>query len=77
MADRLVRISSRISVMASQVKYVEAPEFSDEIKVHLLDGRVEKVEFSMRNGRWDAKDKFERAVNDALNGLNPLGETFR
>lgn len=68
MADKLVRVNSRVSVMASQVAYVEAPEFRDEIRVHFVDGRIEELEFSMRNERWNAKDKFEQAVNDALKG---------
>lgn len=75
MADKLIRVNSRMSVMASQVAYVEAPEFRDEVRVHLLDGRVEELEFSRRNDRWRAKDRFEQAVNDALNGFN--GETPR
>lgn len=68
MADKLIRVNSRVSVMASQVKYVEAPEFREEVRVHLLDGRVEELEFSMRNERWRSKDRFEQAVNDALKG---------
>ncbi|HED5569721.1 TPA: hypothetical protein R5C98_001296 [Yersinia enterocolitica] len=75
MADKLIRVNSRVSVMASQIAYVEAPEFRDEVRVHLLDGRVEELEFSMRNDRWRAKDRFEQAVNDALNGFN--GDTPR
>jgi hypothetical protein len=54
--------------MASQVAYVIAPEFQDRIEVHLLDGRVEELEYSMRDDRWSAKDRFETAVNDALKG---------
>lgn len=69
MADKLIRVNSRISVMASQVAYVEAPEFTDEIRVHLIDGRIEHLEFAMRNERWSAKDSFEKAVNNALNGV--------
>ncbi|CAM7252097.1 MULTISPECIES: hypothetical protein [Citrobacter] len=69
MADKLIRVNSRVSVMASQVAYVELPEFRDEVNVHLLDGRIESLEFSMRNERWAAKDRFEKAVNDALNGV--------
>ncbi|EEF2420158.1 hypothetical protein NCL57_002069 [Salmonella enterica] len=69
MADKLIRVNSRLSVMASQVAYVELPEFRDEVNVHLLDGRIECLEFSMRNERWAAKDRFEKAVNDALNGV--------
>ncbi|MFW7598047.1 hypothetical protein ACOIHH_20900 [Klebsiella pneumoniae] len=68
MADKLIRVNSRVSVMASQVAYVIAPEFKDRIDVHLLDGRVEELEYSMRNDRWGAKDRFETAVNDALKG---------
>ncbi|EJM7588999.1 TPA: hypothetical protein R4216_002177 [Citrobacter freundii] len=68
MADKLIPVNSRVSVMASQVAYVDAPEFRDEVRVHFVDGRTEELEFSMRNGRWNAKDKFEKAVNDALNG---------
>ncbi|OHY61266.1 hypothetical protein BB778_26390 [Pluralibacter gergoviae] len=71
MADKLIRVISRVSVMASQVAYVIAPEFKDlkdRIEVHLLDGRVEELEYSMRNERWSAKDRFETAVNDALRG---------
>ncbi|AKE61138.1 hypothetical protein F384_22515 [Citrobacter amalonaticus Y19] len=74
MADRLIRVNSRVSVMASQVACVEAPEFRDEVRVHLVDGRVENLEFSMRNNRWRAKDRFEQAVNDALSGINTQGE---
>ena len=48
MADKLIRVNSRVSVMASQVAYVIAPEFKDRIDVHLLDGRVEELEYSMR-----------------------------
>lgn len=69
MADKLIRVNSRVSVMASQVAYVEAPEFRDEVNVHLVDGRVECLEFAMRNERWSAKSNFEKAVNDALNGV--------
>ncbi|HFK9525137.1 MULTISPECIES: hypothetical protein [Enterobacteriaceae] len=69
MADKLIRVNSRVSVMASQVAYVELPEYRDEVNVHLLDGRIECLEFSMRNERWAAKDRFEKAVNDALNGV--------
>ena len=69
MADKLIRVNSRVSVMASQVAYVELPEFRDEVNVHLLDGRIECLEFSMRNERWAAKDRFEKAANDALNGV--------
>ncbi|ASG44423.1 hypothetical protein NCQ93_004109 [Salmonella enterica] len=69
MADKLIRVNSRVSVMASQVAYVELPEFRDEVNVHLLDGRIECLEFSLRNERWAAKDRFEKAVNDALNGV--------
>ncbi|WP_370607950.1 hypothetical protein [Citrobacter meridianamericanus] len=69
MADKLIRVNSRVSVMASQVAYVEAPEFRDEVNVHLIDGRIECLEFSMRNERWYAKDSFEKAVNDALSGV--------
>ncbi|MDU1195340.1 hypothetical protein [Kluyvera ascorbata] len=69
MADKLIRVNSRVSVMASQVAYVELPEFRDEVNVHLLDGRIESLEFSMCNERWAAKDRFEKAVNDALNGV--------
>ncbi|MEH5750263.1 hypothetical protein PO640_15390 [Citrobacter freundii] len=69
MADKLIRVNSRVSVMASQVAYVKLPEFRDEVNVHLLDGRIECLEFSMRNERWAAKDRFEKAVNDALNGV--------
>lgn len=68
MADKLIRVNSRVSVMASQVAYVIAPEFQERIEVHLLDGRVEELEYSMRNERWRAKDRFETAVNDALKG---------
>ncbi|WP_407300311.1 hypothetical protein ACHQI4_12585 [Raoultella planticola] len=68
MADQLIRVNSRVSVMASQVAYVIAPEFKDRIDVHLLDGRVEELEYSMRNERWSAKALFEAAVNDALKG---------
>ncbi|ECG1391435.1 TPA_asm: hypothetical protein GNB58_003850 [Salmonella enterica subsp. houtenae serovar 45:g,z51:-] len=68
MADKLIRVNSRVSVMASQVAYVEAPEFRDEINIHLLDGRIECLEYSIRNERWSAKDRFEKAVNDALSG---------
>lgn len=68
MADKLIRVNSRVSVMASQVAYVIAPEFQDRIEVHLLDGRVEELECSMRNELWRAKDRFETAVNDALKG---------
>ncbi|HAT1565109.1 TPA: hypothetical protein I8X97_001201 [Citrobacter freundii] len=68
MADKIIRVNSRVSVMASQVAYVIAPEFQDRIEVHLLDGRVEELEYSMRNARWSAKDRFETAVNDALKG---------
>lgn len=69
MADKLIRVNSRVSVMASQVAYVELPEFRDEVNVHLLDGRIGCLEFSLRNERWAAKDRFEKAVNDALNGV--------
>ncbi len=69
MADKLIRVNSRVSVMASQVAYVELLEFRDEVNVHLLDGRIECLEFSLRNERWAAKDRFEKAVNDALNGV--------
>lgn len=69
MADKLIRVNSRVSVMASQVAYVVLPEFRDEVNVHLLDGRIECLEFSLRNERWAAKDRFEKAVNDALNGV--------
>lgn len=69
MADKLIRVNSRVSVMASQVAYVELPEFRDEVNVHLLDGRIECLEFSLRNERWATKDRFEKAVNDALNGV--------
>lgn len=69
MADKLIRVNSRVSVMASQVAYVEAPEFRDEINVHLIDGRVECLEFALRNERWSAKHEFEKAVNAALNGV--------
>ena len=68
MADKLIRGNSRVSVMASQVAYVIAPEFKDRIDVHLLDGRVEELEYSRSRSRWDAKDRFEMAVNDALKG---------
>lgn len=68
MADKLIRVNSRVSVMASQVAYVIAPEFKDRIDVHLLDGRVEELEYSRSRSRWDAKDRFEQAVNDALKG---------
>ncbi|HAZ3450998.1 TPA: hypothetical protein QHC20_000874 [Raoultella ornithinolytica] len=68
MADKIIRVNSRVSVMASQVDYVIAPEFQDRIEVRLLDGRVEELEYSMRNARWSAKDRFETAVNDALKG---------
>ncbi|HCU2117797.1 TPA: hypothetical protein OUI25_001230 [Klebsiella pneumoniae] len=68
MADKLIRVNSRVSVMASLVAYVIAPEFQDRIEVHLLDGRVEELEYAMRNERWRAKDRFETAVNDALKG---------
>lgn len=68
MADKLIRVNSRVSVMASQVAYVIAPEFKDRIDVHLLDGRVEELEYAMRNDRWSAKDRFEQTVNDALKG---------
>ncbi|KNC89910.1 hypothetical protein [Trabulsiella odontotermitis] len=68
MADKLIRVNSRVSVMASMVAYVEAPEFRDEVCVHLTDGRIEYLEYSMRNERWSAKDRFEKAVNDALSG---------
>lgn len=74
MADKLIRVNSRVSVMASQIAYVEAPEFRDEVRIHLVDGRIEELEFSLRHGRWKAKDSFEKAVNDALNGLNLHGE---
>lgn len=37
MADKLIQVNSRISVMASQVAYIIAPEFKDYIEVHLLD----------------------------------------
>ncbi|MBQ4654730.1 hypothetical protein ACV1MK_26275 [Klebsiella michiganensis] len=66
MADKLIRVNSRVSVMASQVAYVIAPEFKDRIDVHLLDGRVEELEYSRSRSRWDAKDRFEQAVNNAL-----------
>ena len=69
MADKLIRVNSRVSVMASQVAYVIAPEFQDRVDVHLVDGRIEELEFSMRNERWKAKGNFEQAVNDALSGL--------
>lgn len=74
MADKLIRVNSRVSVMASQVACVIAPEFQAHVEVHLLDGRVEYLDFSLRSERWRAKDRFETAVNDALNGLNPRGE---
>lgn len=41
MADKLIRVNSRVSVMASQVAYVIAPEFKDRIDVHLLDGLIQ------------------------------------
>ncbi|MCX9038849.1 hypothetical protein NLN82_22760 [Citrobacter portucalensis] len=69
MADKLIWVNTRICVMASQIAYVEAPEFRDEINVHLVDGRVEQLGFSMVSEKWRAKDKFEKAVNDALNGV--------
>ncbi|ELH2101419.1 hypothetical protein RQD06_005061 [Klebsiella pneumoniae] len=68
MADQLIRVNSRVSVMASQVAYVIAPEFKDRIDVHLLDGRVEELDYSRSRSRWDAKDRFEQAVNNALRG---------
>ena len=68
MADKLIRVNSRVSVMASQVAYVIAPEFKDRIDVHLLDGRVEELDYSRSRSRWDAKDRFEQAVNNALRG---------
>lgn len=68
MADKLIPVNSRVSVMASQVAYVIAPEFKDRIDVHLLDGRVEYLEYAMRQDRWSAKSRFEQAVNDALKG---------
>lgn len=66
MADKLIRVNSRVSVMASQVAYIIAPEFKDYIEVHLLDGRVEVMECS--RSRWNDKDRFETSVNDALKG---------
>ncbi|VUS34283.1 hypothetical protein [Klebsiella spallanzanii] len=66
MADKIIRVNSRVSVMASQVAYVIAPEFQDRIEVHLLDGRVEELDYSRSRSRWDAKDRFEQAVNNAL-----------
>ncbi len=68
MADKLIPVNSRVSVMASQVAYVDAPEFRDEVRVHFVDGRTEELEFSMCDERWNAKARFEKAVNDALNG---------
>ncbi|HHR1021314.1 TPA: hypothetical protein ACS29M_004247 [Klebsiella pneumoniae] len=68
MADKLIPVNCRVSVMASQVACVVAPDYKDHVEVHLLDGRVEYLEFSMRNDRWTAKDRFEQAVNDALKG---------
>ena len=67
MADKLIRVNSRVNVMASQVACVIAPEFKACVEVHLLDGRVEYLDFPLRSERWSAKDRFETAVNDALN----------
>jgi transposase-like protein len=47
MADKLIPVNSRVSVMASQVAYVIAPDLRI-VEVHLLDGRVEYLEYAMR-----------------------------
>lgn len=68
MADKLIPVNARVSVMASQVAGVIAPDYKEYVEVHLLDGRVEYLEYAMRQDRWSAKSRFEQAVNDALKG---------
>ncbi|STU38673.1 Uncharacterised protein [Klebsiella pneumoniae] len=41
MADKLIPVNARVSVMASQVACVIAPDYKEYVEVHLLDGRVE------------------------------------
>jgi hypothetical protein len=68
MADKLIRVNEKISVMASSVLCIHR---------RLLlcfnhDGEHHEVSFM--GDCYRTRDSFEKAVNDALNGLNLHGE---
>lgn len=68
MADRLIRVNNKASVMASQVTAVIASEYGDNVVIHTLDGGSYELEFGLVSERWNAKRNFEQQVNDALAG---------
>lgn len=68
MADQLIRVNHNVSVMASQVTAVTAPDYGETVLVHTADGEIHHLAFSFRNERWAAKSRFEQQVNAALNG---------
>ncbi|MDS6630652.1 hypothetical protein QYS46_04740 [Klebsiella michiganensis] len=69
MADKLIRVNSRVSVMVP-ARWLTSSRRSLRIVSTFTCSmtRVEELEYSMRNERWSAKDLFEAAVNDALKG---------
>lgn len=65
MADKLIRVNEKVSVMASTVASVYIA--SGYCFVSTIDG--EQYEVSFMGDCYRTKDSFEKAVNDALSGL--------
>jgi hypothetical protein len=71
MADKLIRVNEKISVMASSVSVYIA---SGYCFVSTVDGEHHEVSFM--GDCYRTRDSFEKAVNDALNDFKPGGATF-
>jgi hypothetical protein len=67
MADKLIPVNSRVSVMASQVAYVIAPDYKDTSKFICLMA-VLNIWSTPCVRPLERQDRFEQAVNDALKG---------
>ncbi|GJL37197.1 hypothetical protein TUM17576_40170 [Enterobacter hormaechei] len=71
MADKLIRVNEKISVMASYVASVYIA--SGYCFVSTVDGKHHEVSFM--GDCYRTKDSFEKSVNDALNDVKPGGAT--
>ncbi|OVZ94870.1 hypothetical protein CBW58_02015 [Yersinia frederiksenii] len=71
MADKLIRVNEKISVMASSVSSVYIA--SGYCFMSTVDGEHHEVSFM--GDCYRTRDSFEKAVNDALNDFKHDGAT--